>query len=131
MKEIWKPVSGYENYMEVSNIGRCRSVKRQLYRKGSVKVKAGYKYWNYGGKMRKPIDSQGRLKMNMRCKGLPDKQYPLSHLVARTFFEIPLNMRISKVDYIDGDYKNCRIDNLIVTITGQREKIRSDENGRT
>ena len=81
--------------------------------------------------MRKPIDSRGSLKMNMRCKGLPDKQYLLSHLVARTFFDIPLNMRISKVDYIDGDCRNCRIDNLIVTISGQKEKLRGDTNGGT
>ena len=131
MKEIWKPVPGYENYIEVSNIGRCRSVKRQLYRKGSVKVKAGYKYWNYGGKMRKPIDSQGRLKINIRCKELPYKAYGLAHIVARTFFEIPQDVRISRVEFIDGDYTNCSIDNLIVTIKGQKERIRGDENGRT
>ena len=30
MKEKWKPVKGYENWYEVSNLGRVRSLDRQI-----------------------------------------------------------------------------------------------------
>jgi hypothetical protein len=33
MKEIWKPVKGYEGLYEVSNLGRVKSLERIVYRK--------------------------------------------------------------------------------------------------
>lgn len=31
MKEIWKDISGFENYYQVSNLGRVKSLSRQIY----------------------------------------------------------------------------------------------------
>ena len=33
IKEIWKPIKGYENYYKVSNMGR---IKRNVYKKDSI-----------------------------------------------------------------------------------------------
>lgn len=30
MREVWKPVVGYENYYEVSSAGNVRSVDREI-----------------------------------------------------------------------------------------------------
>ena len=39
MKEVWKPIEGYEDYYEVSNTGRVRGKTRTVnYIDGRVKV---------------------------------------------------------------------------------------------
>ena len=35
MEEVWKPVVGYEDYYEVSNLGRIRSVERSVSTRGN------------------------------------------------------------------------------------------------
>lgn len=42
IEEIWKPIEGYEGYYEVSNIGRVRSITRELPRSdGKIQIRNG------------------------------------------------------------------------------------------
>lgn len=88
MTEIWKPVVGYEKYYEVSNIGRVRSLDREMtsptgkkfikkgrIRKQNINPKTGYYMLFLNGR-----DSK-------RC-------HSVHRLVAEAFLENPSNLPI-------------------------------------
>ena len=80
--EIWKPVVGYEDYYECSNLGRVRSVDR--YVKGKTHQDKQLKV----GKIKDPIkDSKGYLRVYL-WKENKRKLYRIHHLVAYAFPEI-------------------------------------------
>lgn len=110
--EVWKPISGYEGYYEVSNLGRVKSLTRTVsytryqYQTGEyteiqqrVKesiIKPGIHkdfYWNV------PLTKDGITKIHL-----------LHVLVARAFIPNPLELPC--VNHVDGDKKNIRISNL-------------------
>lgn len=113
MKEIWKPVSEYEGFYEVSNMGRVRSVLR--------KVNAG------NGKLRtadpriiKPTDNgNGYLIVGLSKNGKRVNYY-VHRLVASHFVgNIEHGMVINHLDY---DKTNNKADNL--EIVSQLDNIR-------
>ena len=88
MKEIWKPIKGYENYL-ISNLGR-------------VKTKQGrYKKINYG------TCKYGYLDL---WKDNKPKKCRVHRLVAEAFIQNPDNKE--QVNHIDGNKSNNRVDNL-------------------
>ena len=51
-QEIWMPIPDYEGFYEVSNLGRVRSVDREVAdRSGRVRI--------FKGKVRKPVMNRG------------------------------------------------------------------------
>jgi hypothetical protein len=107
MNEIWKPIPDYENYYEVSNFGRVRSLDRTIMR-GDTKV-------NRKGKVLAQIKNcSGAPKVNIKRHG-KSKPMLVINLVLRAFTQYQ-----GAVEFIDGDKANCRIDNL---------KEKGDSNG--
>lgn len=109
MKEIWKPVKGYEGLYEVSNTGRVKSVERTV---------KSYNGWNrtfhekiltlHSSKITtrhpKPMYHVELWKDNKR-------KVPMIHrLVAEAFIPNPDGK--PQVNHIDGDRSNNRVDNL-------------------
>jgi hypothetical protein len=100
--EIWKPIEGYEDSYEISNLGRVRSVDRftptwngQVFKKGVIKTpkedKDGYyKVW-----------------LSKESKKRP---FFVHRLVAKAFIPNPHDFPI--VNHIDGDKKNNVPSNL-------------------
>ena len=90
MLEIWKPVNGFEEKYEISNLGRIKNIKTNQI------LKMTNKYGDYFAII------------------LYDKTHKKStrihRLVAETFIPNPLNLK--EVNHIDGNKQNNRVDNL-------------------
>jgi hypothetical protein len=103
MEEIWKEITGFEGYYEVSTLGNIRSVDRVLNcpwgevypAKGKIKATCKDRY----GYSHVCLSKEGK------------KCYPTVHrLVALTFIANPNNLPC--IDHIDGDRLNNVVENL-------------------
>jgi hypothetical protein len=108
MNETWKPVRGYENSYEVSDLGRLRSLDR------AVKNNKGIA--NLRGKVLKLSYSNGGY-YSYRFKG---KTIRLHRIVAQSFVTNPENK--PQVNHIDGNRKNNMVNNL-EWVTNRENKI--------
>jgi len=109
MKEIWKPVVGYEGIYEVSSLGRVKSLARTDCR-GNRRNE----------RIRKPEKANGAYITIYLSKHSKVHRRTLHSVIAETF----LGPRPSGrgIDHIDGDKLNNRADNL--------EYVTSAENTR-
>lgn len=104
MKEIWKSVKGYEQYLEVSNFGNVKTKDRE--------VNAGYSNYIIKGKVKSyNPDKQGYLGIGItnRTEGWR-KRLQVHQVVAQNFIPNPMNKPC--VNHKDGDKSNNRVDNL-------------------
>lgn len=101
--EIWKPVSGMENYYEVSNKGRLRSLDRY------VETLNGQTRFYRGVVMTFNYPKGKYICVKMSAPGV--KVYTRLHrLVAEHFIHNPLNK--PEVNHKDGNKSNNNVDNL-------------------
>lgn len=90
MKEIWKPIHGYETRYLLSNKGNIKSL--------------------YSNKILKPIDSHGYKYVHL-CNINHQRQNKAIHrLVAENFINNPMNY--NEVNHLDGNKSNNYITNL-------------------
>lgn len=107
MEEIWKPVKNYEKYYEVSNLGRIKSLARNVFWK------------NRGGNIISRQDSEkiispdilqtGYVRVRLRVCGNV-KAYAVHRLVAEHFIDNPYGKPC--VNHKDGNRINNKVDNL-------------------
>lgn len=103
MKEIWKPIVGFEGLYEVSNKGRVRSVTKTIvYSDGKVKT-------HYGKVLRKRFDSKGYPQVLLCHKGKYVSR-KVHRLVATAF--IPNPTMLPFVNHKDETKDNNCVDNL-------------------
>ena len=95
MKEIWKPIHGYEDRYEVSNLGRVASLRYA--RGGNRKIlKQSVNTWGYS----QVTLSKDKVKTNVT----------VHRLVADAFIENLNNL--PQINHIDEDKSNNCVDNL-------------------
>lgn len=103
MKEIWKDISGFEGRYQVSNLGRVKSLRRYNHQADP------------NPEIMKSLSSSGRYpKVNLYNGGGFFHQYLISHLVAANFLP-GIRLDGLRIIYKDGDPKNCKLTNLIVS----------------
>ena len=85
VKEIWRPVVGYESLYEVSSFGRVRSLDRIII------YPNGRKHFYKGQIMKSHKDKYGYLVILLSKNGI-DKNYFIHRLVAETFIPNPDNL---------------------------------------
>jgi predicted XRE-type DNA-binding protein len=109
-REIWKPIIGYENYYEVSNIGHVKRIQT--------------------GKILKPRISNGYCLVDLRANN--NRKYCRIHrLVAFAFIGFPPTANY-EVRHLDGDKQNNYVDNLTwgTRRDNERDKIRHKRTNR-
>ena len=105
MEEIWKWIDRYENMYQVSNLGRVRSVDRDVY----CEVSPNKLQHIYGKVLKQGTNHKGYPIVYLSKDG-KQKTITVHRLVALTFIENPLNL--PQVNHIDGDKTNNNVSNL-------------------
>ena len=101
--EVWKPIKGYENKYEVSNLGRIKSLKRI--------IKADFHFGNtrtYKERILKVGNVRGYQQVNL-LDGNSKHKY-VHRLVAEAFLDNPNNYPV--INHINGDKTDNRVENL-------------------
>ena len=103
MKEIWKPIEGFEQY-EISNKGRIKRIKINRY-SFITKEKESIKTSN----ILKPTIDRNYLKIKLSVDGKTKLKY-IHRLVAEAFIPNPNNF--PEVNHKDNDPSNNSVENL-------------------
>lgn len=103
MTEEWRPVAGYDGIYEVSNLGRVRSIEREILHpiRGHSRLKSRI--------LRPGPVKNGYLAVSL-CKDGVKKTHQVHGLVCLAF--IGNKSPGLQVAHYDGDKENCRLDNL-------------------
>jgi len=103
MIETWKNVEGYEGIYLISNIGRIKSLDKQVrYGRGIRTVK--------GRILKATLDTKGYYKLTLCDKNANQKTARMHRLIARAFIPNPHNEEI--VNHLNGIKTDNRIENL-------------------
>jgi hypothetical protein len=102
MKEIWKPIKGYEGRYEVSNLGRVKSLDRKSKNKATPEMIVK-------GRLIKDCNTNGYRTLRLSLRNVP-KMFYVHRLVCSAFVENPNNKKT--VNHIDGDKTNNHYSNL-------------------
>lgn len=102
-KEIWKPIKGYEGLYEVSNLGRVRSLDREII------YKNGAKHIHKGKILKLQYDRYGYLYITLNNK-CDTKKCTVHRLVAEAF--IPNVDNKPCIDHINTIKDDNRVENL-------------------
>ncbi len=105
MKEEWRDISNYEGMYQVSNLGRVRSLDRELlFNDGSVRRLKGKV-------MSAPLDTKGFIRATLVKDG-KNSSKRVHQLVAEAFLgHTPCGQNIV-VDHKDNDRLNNNVENL-------------------
>lgn len=103
IEEIWKDIPGYEQLYQISNMGRVKSLERNVVRGRGGLYKIEEKI------LKCTKDKDGYLRVNL-CKDGKTKNYLIHRLVASTFLPNPDNL--PQLNHIDEYKTNNCVDNL-------------------
>lgn len=103
MQEIWKPIIGFENLYEVSNLGNVRSIER------IVIDKIGRKLVFHSVVLVPRKTNKEYLTVNLSKNG-KFKNYSVHRLVAEAF--IPNDENKPCIDHINGNRQDNSVSNL-------------------
>lgn len=101
MEEIWKDISGFEGYYQISNLGNLRSIDRFVTRSG--------KKMHIKGRIMRPYNNGGYHQYLLRKDGKSFGAWAHRE-VAKAFIPNPDNLPC--VNHKDENPSNNRVDNL-------------------
>ena len=101
--EEWLDIKDYEGYYQVSNLGRVKSLPREILDAGGVIRRRN-------GKLLTPRVTGNNYRQVSLCKNGVTRQFLLHRLVAEAF--IPNSNNCAQVNHIDEDKANNSVSNL-------------------
>lgn len=104
MKEIWKDIEGYEGLYQVSNLGRVKSLERQVWKKRQQC------YMRVRERIIQQYISKVGYYVVVLCQNGRKKTYYVHRLVAKAF--IPNSENKPEIDHINTIRTDNRINNL-------------------
>jgi hypothetical protein len=107
--EIWEPVSGHENYYEVSNYGRVKSLAREV----ALNLNPSF-FHVIPAKILSQRIQKNKYADVLRiefCVNSVKSSFAVKELVYHIFIE-KIDLKKYEVIHLDGDGKNCMADNL-------------------
>lgn len=107
MSEIWKDIEGYEGLYQVSNLGRVRSLDRNVL---ITRLDGSKHNHEYKGVLKNQRVHRDKYLITSLCKNGTFKSCKVHRLVAQTFIPNPENK--PQVNHIDGNKQNNCVDNL-------------------
>ena len=108
MQEIWKDIKGYEGLYQVSNLGKVKSLKKEVnFYSGLYKEVKKRKYKERIINLKKT--NRGYMNITLYKNGIR-KHFNVHRLVADTFILNPNNL--PEVNHKDGNKENNCVDNL-------------------
>ena len=123
--EIWKPISGYKGYYEVSNLGRVRSITRKI-KRTNPRNPNNTNYYTYNGKLVPVwITRKGYCRCSLNIDGIK-KNHLVHQLVAREFIDNDKDK--PQVNHINCIKTDNRVENL-EWVTNRENYDHSVENG--
>jgi|LakMenEpi03Aug12_release.lakeMendotaPanAssembly.Ray.scaffolds.fasta_scaffold597176_1 hypothetical protein len=106
IKEIWKNIPNYEGYYQASNLGRIKSIERDILNRGKFPFKSKEKI------LKPQNDTRGYSCLNLFKNG-KRKNIKVHKLIAMTFLNhIPNGKYDIVVDHINNDKLDNRVENL-------------------
>jgi hypothetical protein len=123
--EIWKPISGYNGYYEVSNFGRVRSITRKIERTDPKNI-SKKRLFTYSGKL-VPfwITKKGYCRCTLNINGIK-KNHLVHRLVANEF--LINEEKKEQVNHINCIKTDNRVENL-EWVTNLENYLHSVKNG--
>lgn len=125
MKEIWKPVVGFEEYFMISNLGKLKRIKevQNLFGKTKREIKTD--------RIVKPTLDRGYYKIGLSVNGKRTLKY-IHRMVAEAFIPNPNNYK--EINHKDNNPSNNNVNNLewcdrkynIEYMVKHQEKIREN-----
>lgn len=102
--EEWKDIEGYEGLYQISNLGRVKSLKRQIKRKNGVIYCTNEKI------LKGSNNGLNYFKVQLRDKNSNKKYAYIHRLVAKHFIPNPQNKPC--INHLDCNPSNNRVENL-------------------
>jgi len=103
MFEIWRDIVGYEDWYQVSNLGRVRSVDRVVvYKTGQKRI--------YKGQILKQQNATNGYKIVDLQKNKNRKHFLVHRLVGKAF--LPNLLNLPEINHLDEDKTNNSLENL-------------------
>jgi hypothetical protein len=115
VKEVWKDIEGYEGLYQVSNLGRIKSLSRNVY--------WGKTYASFRFEEEKILNYIYSKNGYLRCQLAKDGKkhnYLVHRLVAMAFISNPDNK--PEVNHIDGNKRNNYVTNLEWVTPSENQK---------
>jgi len=105
MNEVWINIEGYENLYKISNMGKVKSLSRE------VNGKNGSTREHVGKELAKLISSNGYQVVRLSKEGKATT-YTLHSLMAKNFLRMNLNDKTLIINHKDSNPKNNQLNNL-------------------
>lgn len=110
MAEIWKDIEGYEGYYQISNLGRVKSLPREIDNKKHI-------YISNERILKGGFDKRGYCVIVL-CNGSEKRRYARVHQLVAIAFLGHKQCGFDKIiDHINNNKRDNRLDNLQITTT--------------